>query len=379
MTAVSADIDPVFSLFQHPCALTRIIGSKLLYRERYLDRFYCSGENQVCLVEASQYFGRLGQLRLGLRSKNLHHLFAGDTACVGDGNRHSYPVALHSNRLRVPRKLRIGQTIAKGIAGLYIKAVKPAIPDENSFLIYHIVRLCAVVGGKGIIRILFCPGRGQPAAGVHFTDYYFRNSVSAAAAALAHQHYRAGQFPDALDVHHAAHIQQQHKAVIRFCQQFHIPALRISQQVITGDDLPVRSLTRVAGKDIDRCIRRGKLLLLNRSEFRFLERVSHHGQKCGADSPRGKLLNMIVIFLLRTEHGSFLPGKPRICYDLKAGIFETLLHSHIASCVYIAGAGAALHGASGSAAEQRDGFYIFVQRQYALVFQKNDSFLCDPC
>ena len=87
----------------------------------------------------------------------------------------------------------------------------------------------------------------------------------------------------------------------------------------------------------------------------------------------GQLLNMGIVLRLCCLDHRILLGKPILCDDPVAGVFQSLLYGHKASHIHISGACAALDGSPCAASEQCDGMHLGRKGQYALIFQQNHS------
>ena len=111
----------------------------------------------------------------------------------------------------------IGKSIAEGVQHILSQRIKPAVANEDPFLVIRVISISKFIG-KRVIRILHGPGCRQFAAGSFPAGQYRCDGIPTAAAALPHKNDCAGQIFHRGQFHYTAHIQKQGEFLILTCQ-----------------------------------------------------------------------------------------------------------------------------------------------------------------
>ena len=170
-------------------------------------------------------------------------------------------------------------------------------------------------------------------------------------------------------VHHAAHVQHQHKAAVLPMAGQNVPDLRVGQQNIAADGVAVGSLAGHPGEDVHS----GLPLPVEGQVIGGLVRGAAHGDNHHVLPPLpGLLLHGLHKGHLGLGPGLVVAVHPRPGGDGEAGGGQPLLGGDEIAGVHLAGAGAALEGAACAAAVEGDFSGLF-QRESAVGFQQHGA------
>ena len=232
---VRTEAEAVIAALQQPAV--RVPGhaavierSHALQRDLYGELFALAGLYSPGLVEAAEHSRRLAELTLGGFAVDLHHLPAGNTASVLNGDVSGDDTVLR-RELRRHIKCRVGKSEAEGIAHpVPCKRFKIAVADIN-VLAVAVLLAAAKVLVRGVVADFKRNGVRELSAGGSHSGEHRRRPCAADHSALPHVH-NGG---DIIAVHEAhvdksGGVQQHHRPAERPADPFQHVLFHVGEQ-----------------------------------------------------------------------------------------------------------------------------------------------------
>ena len=366
--AICAKVQHIVAFFQHGTAAFFVKGCQLLHGKAERQCLAFAGGQLLCLGKGCQRLIGLGQYAAGHRHIQLCHLFARPRAGVGDGDSHPNLVFLHCRFCVRKSKLRIGKAITKGKQRSFIHRVKIAVAHIDTLFVAGVVGIAKL--GHGAVVLPCRPCGSQLTGGIGFAQQYIGKGVAHRNAGLGDQQDVGNLVHHRGQIHHAAHIQHQHKAGILLLKLQNVPHLGVGEQQIPLFRRTVCPLAADAPQHIH-----GGVSLAGKGQL--VCRLCHNGpdaQHDGGNPLRGNgALDAGAKLFVGLIPNGVIAVQPAFCGDGKARVFQAFLHRDIVAGVHIAGTGAALDGLAGGVAVQGD-FARRIQREAAVRFQQHHTF-----